>query len=1588
MTNNSDDGSSITGSQKLYSIEYEDAGGPLTPNINQSMIDLYRSFTLGNVVAFVGSGASASLGHCRWGELSEGLAKAVVTGICRAHEILPEKIDEYLGDFTDAEDFFKKIDASDSEMKEKFKDHYRGLCNEILTALVKKKEENLDTFDVLAITGNAYRRALSMKQAYEDQKIDVKKADAIKKEVAAYYQRDFYLKAPFILSGEYHFNELTEDNERNEKIKKQIDKLIANINRQPRENGGDKKLIPPDYKSGIDLIANLAEEEPQCVQPRASKPVDLISSPRPAVDILGCLRNEWKITRYATLNFDHEIERMLERGDYPFYSLTHKRPEEEEISFADEQTRSQSRLGEKARTVDLNEKNVAELMLFAADCPAGSSQVLHLHGSITHPDEMIVTDGDYNRRYFASNTVNDVLSDGQDLFFRGNAIIFVGVGMSEDELLRAARIMAQSTDRGSRPVYALMNSTGEAKDNAVRIKLYERYGIHTIFYGTSLDDDPHDEIGRYQDHRLVKQATAHASKRCADDNRELQPLAEENKFLKRMIAYIDADEVAITENEKQELQRDISLVLDCSTSDQISGCKEAIKKWPRLLLTDWHNDVFRLVCGLISDSAYCKKYKSALKTAIYDLESAIQARALEDALLLIAKKAVEWKKRWKKPPIFRDYRLGTKNDIAHNISMKHMDYPARKSMSRAYMDSVLADASGTKELDIVLGKAEDFFKKSTAKKLVTILRSGTGSGKGIIATHFASGHGKKHGTRRVAVSFGQSCGRDSCFDLIANAIKSAAMEISGNLTSGSAIDSIEVMLLQTDIAMTRSQGRPRLAEWDFFFRKTISNHAIKTHVILLCEHEETASYFKYIIPENNRIIHHSGNSIKDKKSFYYDENRNFSGGSTIATRREWRETFFKIVSHCDSVWLASFLNAVYEEIKHICGGNEDAARPHIESMIDRIEYALDVTQDPRQCVTVVIDAALLQLEHTVYVDGDFKDRLTHVIAHAILKHLFAFGGPVRDRVFAFCPEISKIIFEEYPVKSKENKILRVASIRQLAKAIHWLQKMDLITTLHYGFDGKPRYGLHGPMRNYLAVKKGLPFSVVLGREQTAITLLPIIDEEIVPLKAEDYDFIWKTLDGLLIGHAGNGKKYASEMIRAAFMLLRGSMRIGTVLRSHKSQTETDAFTPTPLNRYFQSLLRIRAAALSFRANASNKNNAALSEREWIWLFNEMGVVKLLQGHVHDATSFFEAAVKFEIERIEERRGFEWSIEKTGRSAEDAVDPKFTLTKLRILFNLAISEIERGAFNRAKRILASEGSNLQKLKMSLAPDAVVLSQVNREISEEERSGKSKSAMPTEDKPDRGHREIRILELVAGLIGARLNFLSGASGEAMLWLKNKETAIIEEAVHGLTGWYYLIRADTEMSGKNPEQWKRYLATARAETEASGRSDLILSVMLAESQFELQQQSSRTSGMVYHHLTRIHEIRRDAKRLGMSRILVSASLNRAKLYMSLREYRSARHDLLSAISLSTSNGLSIKRVSGLIELAALVGLLSNRLRGEAGDIAEAACNEAERIGYKMAAMRATELQIVLREHGSIEEWAAGPARAGVSEYGGPRN
>jgi SIR2-like domain len=201
-------------------------------------------------------------------------------------------------------------------------------------------------------------------------------------------------------------------------------------------------------------------------------------------DPLQLLVNRLGVRRFITTNYDLDIEQMmLDRG----YQLR---------SAAVESTSSNNFIAEsvnameaRARDFVFQEDRAAHLIDFAVQDGRFALDVVHLHGRATDGDDIVATEADYQRLYLRDESRKgrgrDLLDGAINLAFRGNALLFVGNGMGEDDLLRPLRhFMSEGpSGRESDAIALLPDLKGAQSRLEEKATLLRRYGVYTIHFG-------------------------------------------------------------------------------------------------------------------------------------------------------------------------------------------------------------------------------------------------------------------------------------------------------------------------------------------------------------------------------------------------------------------------------------------------------------------------------------------------------------------------------------------------------------------------------------------------------------------------------------------------------------------------------------------------------------------------------------------------------------------------------------------------------------------------------------------------------------------------------------------------------------------------------------------------------------------------------------------------------------------------------------------------------------------------------------------------------------------------------------------------
>lgn len=196
------------------------------------------------------------------------------------------------------------------------------------------------------------------------------------------------------------------------------------------------------------------------------------------VDPLIYLAYDLGIKRFATLNYDLEIERML--SDLGFRPTDY--PEQKHL--LDPDVERIGPMGGRARDFVVTEDTIADFIDFGLQISPYDFQVAHLHGRATDDDNIVVTERDYQKAYVGDTPVNDAFDAGFKILFGSNPILFIGFGMSEGDVMRPLRYFAAGSTRRNPAIIALRDARGsKAEIDRFVAEQYVRHGAIVLHYG-------------------------------------------------------------------------------------------------------------------------------------------------------------------------------------------------------------------------------------------------------------------------------------------------------------------------------------------------------------------------------------------------------------------------------------------------------------------------------------------------------------------------------------------------------------------------------------------------------------------------------------------------------------------------------------------------------------------------------------------------------------------------------------------------------------------------------------------------------------------------------------------------------------------------------------------------------------------------------------------------------------------------------------------------------------------------------------------------------------------------------------------------
>jgi hypothetical protein len=905
-----------------------------------------------------------------------------------------------------------------------------------------------------------------------------------------------------------------------------------------------ESFVPADLVPAIRLLLGPSAFE----LPRQARPLKAwnLASRRGDIDPIHTLIRDFNIDRLATLNYDLEIEACLEDLDYPYQTLT-------------EDDHAAGRTGATGKSTTLKPDITPALITFAANLsprPTGH-HVVHIHGSAKDASSMVVTQDQYNRLYVAPNRHTATFQDALYLLFNGNPILFVGVGMTEDDVMRPMRNLL--FERGNDlSLFALLANDESAGNSVAGIHHNKsRYGVDTVVYGRSKGDIPqvwngftgNSDIAHPTLTRFNKAGSHPSGFRLTD----VIPLHMELDNLKSLATLVGHE----------------------AKMDSSSGALPAIARLKTIAEEPWR---YPRVCstryyGLIRSLPKDPNPEIDARVGAFisdDLDMVARSVACDDMLLFLNAQANIWRNQWK-------LIVSEKQEDLPNIAHAYhgVDVDSR------YLDQV--DLAATEHLNL-----PNINKGDAVTPGLRILRFADGRGKGSLFASVARMFDQ--GAKARSAHYAFSAASTLRFDALERMIEAAEIAESSQI-SYLFVHNVESLMDRRHLT-SRKRAVNYVTELAFrrLARLAYRGQAL---VVFTCSNSLTEQYlYDLACFEAKKEDSIAGRCASDPSGWilrtlvtgqdaFFTTIRDSAPRETLrrASESNWEEAFRALRSSDDPLWLQSF---------RVKAGSRGIAAAAVESRVSSV--------DRRHRASVVIEATLAQTEDQILRGKDNQeDRVVKVLQHVLMKWLFAFSLPTELSVLRRIGEVRSVL-EEYEQK---DQVIVENALEGLCDRLLAFRIRDA------GKEPRKRYILHKEVRHYLAHQRGLSFSWVSGREWSTLTLSNVLMDREPLLSNKDF-----------LNSCDMFSEFVEapdrEAVRSAYGLLRGNLFLSNVMRAGLAYRDEDERSSV-LEEHLQRLLRLRACF-----NWTGADKAPLYPCDKVWIVNEIAVVCQLRGQMHDA----------------------------------------------------------------------------------------------------------------------------------------------------------------------------------------------------------------------------------------------------------------------------------------------------------------------------------------------------------------------------------
>lgn len=274
---------------------------------------------------------------------------------------------------------------------------------------------------------------------------------------------------------------------------------VKELTTSPRETAAGSKAVPkraflsPTHRFVFEMMAALPEKPDSLIDdayPNGFKVTSNDFQSRnslfdPQLDPASKLSGSLGISKFLTLNYDFEIERYFQDRGYRHFAVDSDLSGDRRERLSPDDYRTDS-IGGILRDQAFRREHSTELLEFSIDEDFSDARVFHLHGHADRSGPIVANERDYMELYLRNDRHRNVVDESLSVVFSANPLLFVGLGLSEADVMRPLRqFMSDQSAISTRTVIALMPAFKDvqtrARDSA---GLFVRYGVHSIFFGS------------------------------------------------------------------------------------------------------------------------------------------------------------------------------------------------------------------------------------------------------------------------------------------------------------------------------------------------------------------------------------------------------------------------------------------------------------------------------------------------------------------------------------------------------------------------------------------------------------------------------------------------------------------------------------------------------------------------------------------------------------------------------------------------------------------------------------------------------------------------------------------------------------------------------------------------------------------------------------------------------------------------------------------------------------------------------------------------------------------------------------------------